>query len=174
MNTKTTTAKRAHVRVRKGRGLTEGIVYVEAYLPFNPDAFGDFQVLLAKHAGDVAAATRADPILASKALEPVDLHGEAMLQGDVIDLAHRFLLQSRKMDVQHDQQARDSLQVVETFVNTPEIESPHWFPGAWVVAFKVADGSEEWDLIEDGTLDAVSFEALVAKLPVVITPSSEL
>lgn len=168
-----TTAKRAHCRVRKGRGLTEGIVYVEAYLPFDPEAFADFQVLLAKHAGDLHAATAADPALVSKALEPVDLHGEAMLQGDVIDLAHRFLLQSRKMDVQHDNITRDSLQVVETFVNTPEIESPHWYPGAWVVAFKVAEGSPEWAMIDDGTLDAVSFEALVARLPVTITPSSE-
>ena len=170
---KTTTAKRTHVRVRKGRGMQEGIVYVEVYLPFDPEAFGDFQTVLAKHGGDVAAAATASPELASKALEPVDLHGEAMLQGDVIDLAHRFLIQSRKMDVQHDRETRDSLQVVESFCNTPEIESPHWYPGAWVVAFKVDQASEEWGLIEDGVLDAVSFEALVVQLPVVITPTPE-
>lgn len=171
--TTTTAAKRTHVRVRKGRGLTEGLVYVEAYLPFDPDAFGAFGVEVLAHGGDVAKAAAANPELASKALEPVDLHGEAMLQGDVIDLAHRFLLQSRKMDVGHDGIPRDSLQVVQTFVNTAEIESPHWYPGAWVVAFKVEEGSPEWGMIEEGVLDAVSFEALVARLPVVITPSSE-
>ena len=166
----TTAAKRTHVRVRKGRGLTEGLVYVEAYLPFDPAAFGEFSLLVDEH-GSVAKAAEADPKLASKALEPLDMHGEAMLQGDVIDLAHRFLLQSRKMDVNHDNFARESLAVVQTFVNTPEIASPNWYPGAWVVAFKVAPDTPEWNDIEEGILNAVSFEALVAHAPVIITPS---
>lgn len=154
--------------VRKGgRGMTEGLVYVEAYLPFDPEAFGDFQTAVKLH-GNAVKAAAAEPELARKALDPIDTHGEAMLPGDLLELAHGFLTRSSKMDVGHDEQARTSIAVVESFVNTPEIASPHFFPGAWVVVVKVEPGSDEWAAIEAGELDAVSFQATVLKVPVTV------
>lgn len=158
-------------RVRKGRGMAEGLIYVEAYLPFDGEAFVEFSDLVKKHGGDVAAASKASPELAKKALTPVDAHGEAMMAADVMALAHRFILQSRKMDVQHDEVARDTAHVVQSFVNTDEIASPHFWPGAWVVAIKLDPNSDEFRDVEEGKLDAVSFQALVAKIPVFVSPS---
>lgn len=164
------------VRVRKaegGRGMAEGLVWVEVYLPFDPSAYVDFVQLVGAHKGDAVAAAAADPELASKALTPIDAHGEAMLAGDVVALAHAYQVQSRKMDVGHDRQARASCQVVETFVNGPEIASPNFYPGSWVIVVKVAPGTPEWTALEAGTLDAVSFEGLVYKQPVTVQPVPE-
>ena len=156
------------VRVQKGRGMVEGLIYVEAYLPFDPVAFAEFAELVAK-AGGVEVAAASNPVLASKALEPLDSQGEAMLAQDLIQLAHGFITDSGRVDVMHDQQARKSVNVVQSFVNTPEIASPNFYPGAWVVAIKLEPGSVEWAKVEAGELDAVSFQALVAKVPVLIT-----
>lgn len=154
-------------RVRKAsRALALGLVWVEAYLPLDVEAFGAFNDLI-RTAGSAAAAAQQDPDLARRALTPVDTHGEAMLQEDVQALAHRFLTDSRKMDVQHDESARSSLRVVESFVNGPEVASPNFWPGAWVVVFSVAPGSQEWADIEAGRLNAVSFAGSVIKIKVV-------
>lgn len=158
-------AKAERVRVRKGQGMTEGLVYVEAYLPFDPAAFHAFAAKMAQH-GSAAKAAKADPELAEKALTPIDTDGEAMLQEDVIKLAHRFVTQSQKMDIMHDLTPDRGARVVQTFVNTPEIASPLWWPGAWVVVLKVEKGSEAWQRIESGELGAVSFQANVGKQPI--------
>lgn len=165
---------RVRQRVQKGRGMEQGLVYVEAYLPFDAEAFAGFVELVGKQDGKtqaerVSKAALADPDLCAKALDPVDTHGEAMLQDDVVALAHRFVTQSSKMDVMHDRVARGSVAVVETFVNTPEIASPHFWPGAWVVVLKVDPGTPEWDDLEAGKLDAVSFQGVVTKVPVTVT-----
>ena len=160
-------------RVQKGRGMTAGLIYVEAYLPLDLEAFAEFSALVAKHDGDAGKAAEADPALASKALEPLDSQGEAMLPTDLMQLAHGFISDSRKVDVMHDQNARDGAEVVQTFVNTPEIASPNFYPGAWVVVIKLEPGSEEWAKVEAGELDAVSFQALVAKIPVLISLNEE-
>lgn len=152
-------------RVRKGRGMTEGLLYVEAYLPFDPVAFTEF-VKKWQELGSAEAVEAAYPELAKKALVPIDTDGEAMLQDHVIKLAHAFMEQSQKMDVQHDGWERDSMQVVQSFVNTPEIASPNWWPGAWVTVIKVQKGTPEWDLFESGDLNAVSFQGDVIKTPV--------
>lgn len=166
---------RGRVVARKApdeRQLAEGLIWVEAYLPFDVAAFAAFEALARKKgkggAPDYDAAAAADPELAKKALEPIDSHGEAMLQEDVIALAHAFLVQSRKMDVAHDQAARPTLELVESFVNGPEIASPHFAPGAWVVVFKVAAGSAEWEAVQKGELNAVSFQAVVSKVPITV------
>lgn len=162
-------------KVVKGsdRGMKEGLIYVEAYVPLDVVAFAEFSHRVAAHKGDVAAATAENPELATKALVGVDSHGEAMLPEEVQALAHAFIGQSRKCDVQHDRVARSSLAVVETFVNTPEIASPNFLPGAWVTVLKVAPGTPEWTDVENGTLDAVSFQGMVIKTPITAAPVKE-
>lgn len=162
----TTLAPKRFARVRKaGRGMTEGLVYVEAYLPLDPEAFNEFTQKWVE-LGNAEAVKAAHPELARKALTPIDTQGEAMLQTDVLELAHSFLTQSRKIDVMHDEATRDSVQIVQSFVNTEEIGSPHFWPGSWVTVLKVAKGSPEFAAIESGELDAVSFQAHVGKVPI--------
>lgn len=167
----------ARVIARKApgaRGLAEGLIWVEAYRPFDPQALADFEALARKTPTpegkpDYRKAANTDPALAKKALDPIDSHGEAMLQEDLVQLAHGFLALSRKMDVQHDGKARGSVTLVESFVNTPEISSPNFAAGAWVVVFKVAPDSPEWADIEAGNLNAVSFQAVVTKQPITVS-----
>jgi hypothetical protein len=156
-------------RVRKGsRSLETGLVWVEAYLPIDVEAFAEFSDLVSK--GETAAElARRLPELTRRALTPIDSHGEAMLPDDVADLGRQFLELSRRMDVEHDEQARPTVAIVESFINGPEIESPHFWPGAWVTVFKVAKNSEEWAAIERGDLNAVSFQAWTTKRPITIT-----
>lgn len=162
--------QRMQMRVRRTeRTLTEGLLYVEAYLPFDPVAWAEFEALRMSPAakGSAKKAAELNPQLAEKALTPIDTHGEAMLQPDVCRLARNFIVQKCGVDVMHDEQDRASLAVVESFVNTPEIASPNFWPGAWVVVIKVSPGTPEWDAVEGGTLDAVSFQGLVNKVPIV-------
>jgi len=153
------------------RGMDEGLVWVEVYLPFDPDAFRSFMALTAKH-GSAAAAAALDPELASKALDPIDSEGEAMMAPDLQQLAHGYLAGSRKVDVMHDEAAIETVQIVESFRNTEEVGSPHFAAGAWVVVLKVDKGSEEWRRIEANELDAVSFMAWTTKIPVATTPEA--
>lgn len=146
--------------------MQQGLVWVEAYLPFDPPAFAAFQALVMVH-GSAAAAALADPALADRALTPIDSHGEAMLQEDVLLLAERFLHQSLQMDLQHDFIARDDVRAVQSFVNTPEIGSPHFWPGAWVVVLRVEPDSAAWALVESGAVSAVSFAGNVSKKTIV-------
>ena len=159
-------------KVRKGRKLEDGLIWVEVYLPFDPVAFSEFQRLAVK-LGSGRKAAESDPHLAERALTPIDSHGEAMLSEDVRKLAHRFLVKSRKHDVMHDERPRDGITLVESFLNGPEVDSPNFWPGAWVVVMRVAKGSEAWARIESGELDAVSFQAYVKKQPIVAIVEGE-
>jgi len=162
----------------KVRTLTEGLVWFEVYLPFSPEKFAALQALAQLHtvegqALNFAAAKLADPELYRLAAEPLDSHGEVMLAADLQQLAHVFLIESRKIDVMHDEVDRATVALVESFLNVEEVASPHYFPGAWVVVLRVAAGSEEWRKIEAGELNAVSFGATVTKIPIVIkTPAT--
>jgi len=154
-------------RVRKSeRSMSEGLIWVEVYLPFDPEAFAKFSALEAKlGSAELAAATAPD--LADRALTPIDSHGEAMLGEDVARMARRYLADYRKVDQRHDLQPVTTVRVVESFVNGPEVASPNYWPGAWVVVLQVDPGSAEWAAIEDGTYNAVSFWGSVTKTPVV-------
>ena len=158
------TPRRA-ARVRKGAGMTEGLIWLECYLPFDTVAFNQYVQKFAE-LGSAEAVRKFDSDLADRALTPIDTQGEAMLPADVLQLAHSFLVQSRKIDVMHDEQARSTVQVVQSFVNTAEIASPHFWPGSWVAVLKLDPGSAEWAAVDDGDLSAVSFQALVNKLPI--------
>lgn len=153
------------VRVRKaeGRGLEQGLVWVEVYLPFDLQAFAAFSQVVKANGGDVVKAATADPEIASKALTPIDAHGEAMIPADLQKLAHGFLVESRQIDVLHDTTVRKSVAVVESFLNTPEIGSPQFYPGAWVVCLRLEPDSAEWKAVDSGALDAVSFQTDVFK-----------
>lgn len=158
--------------VKSSRGMAEGLVWVEAYLPLDVPAFAEFSALVAK-SGGVSQAAKADPALAERALAPIDAHGEAMLPADLQQLAHGFLADSRKMDADHAKDAngafipRSELTLVESFVNGPEVASPLYAPGAWVTVFRVEKGSDLWARLDAGQLDAVSFATRVTKEPVV-------
>ena len=147
--------------------MEQGLVWVEVYLPFDPVSFADFQAAV-KEYGSAVEAEKALPDLARKALTPIDTHGEAMLAADLEQLAHAFLVRSRKHDVEHDEAVVGSVHTVESFLNGPEVASPHFWPGAWVVVLKVDRDSEEWRRIESGELDAVSFQAFVSKQPIIV------
>jgi hypothetical protein len=168
----TTHAGRVVKAAAVGRpGFEEGRLWVEAYLPFDPQAFEAFTRRALDLGGGSAgyqAAAAADPELARRALEPIDAHGEAMLAADLEALADRFLVQSRRVDVQHDEKTRAGVHVVGSFVNTPEIASPQFYPGAWVVVLKVEAWTPEFTAIKLGRLNAVSFQAVVTKVPIVV------
>lgn len=159
----------------KRRDMTRGLLYVEAYLPADLEALAAFEALAATaHKGDYVAAAKAQPELAAKALTPIDSHGEGMLQDDVIALAHLVIKRGGKMDVMHSElhavapKANPNLALVQTFVNTPEIASPHYWPGAWVAVVEVKRDSPEWADVVSGKLNAVSFMAVVTKVPVAL------
>lgn len=158
---------------RDPRGMETGEVWVECYLPFSPEALLAFDQLVAAHAGDADAAIEADPELAELALAPIDSYMEAMLAHDVVTLAERFLVESRKIDVMHDQRERASVRIVQSFVNDEQIASPLYFPGAWVAKLVVDPGSLEWSMIEDRIIDAVSFSAWVTLIRIRVADLSE-
>jgi len=154
----------------KARDLEQGLVWVECYLPLDLEALGTFEKL-AQDLGqpgqpDYQAAATADPELAAKALDPIDTHGEAMMADDVQQLAHVILTEGGGIDVMHDQVATKTAALVESFINGPEIASPHFAPGAWCAVIKVDQAGPEWPLIEAGELNAVSFMAVVSKVAV--------
>ena len=159
-------AIRPRARVRKsGRGMTEGLIWVECYLPFDATAFNEFVQKWMK-LGSAEAVKKSDPDLADRALTPIDTQGEAMLPDHLLELAHSFLSDCRKMDVMHDDRARDSVQVVQSFVNTAEVASPNFWPGAWVCVLKADPNSDEFARIASGELDPVSFQGMVTKIPI--------
>lgn len=172
-------------RVRKGTDggvLKEGLIYAEVYLPFDPKAFSDFwtQVEALMTANTVLTqrdayrqVIAAQPDLARLALDPIDSQGEVMLQDDLIKMAEDFLVHSRKLDAFHDKQPREGLKVVQSFVNTPEIASPNFFPGCWVLVVKIQPGTPEWLMVDSGVLEAVSFETLVNKTLVTVRTGGE-
>ena len=159
----------------KGRDMSRGLLYVEAYLPADLEALAQFEALAATaHKGDYVKAAKAAPELAAKALTPIDSHGEGMLQDDVIALAHLVIKRGGKMDVMHSELTATkptpspNLSLVQSFVNTPEIGSPNYWPGAWVCVVEVKRDTPEWADVVSGKLNAVSFMAVVTKVPVAL------
>lgn len=146
-----------------------GLVWFEVYLPIDLEALAAF-VALEKEKGSAVAAAQADPELAARALTPIDSQGEAMRPEDLRLLAERFLTVSRQVDTDHDRIAKSSIQVVESWINGPEVASPKFWPGAWVVTFKFDTGSEEWTRFLSGELQAVSFMAHTSRTLVTFRP----
>lgn len=154
-------------RVRVAKSGPEGLVMAEVYLPFDAVSFGEFQELVIANGGDYDAAAAAAPELAHKAMMPIDSHGEAMLAPDIKAMAFEFV-ERRAVDVQHDNEARPTVKVVQSFINDDLVASPHYWPGAWVLGVKVDTSSDEWAKIERGEIGAFSFQARVSKARVMV------
>lgn len=151
---------------RSRRTLTRGLVWVEVYRPMDMAAWKDFSALV-KSAGSIEAAAVQDPALAERALTPVDWYGTGMLPHDLEAFAHAYLVLSRQVDVQHDQRPIDSARIVQSFLNTAEIASANYWPGAWVVVIEVDPASDAWKAIESGKINAVSIMAFCRVLNVI-------
>lgn len=149
-----------------------GLVWFEVYLPVDLAAVAEFAAL-AKSAGSAVAAASLDPDLATRALTPIDSQGEAMQAEDLRLLAHRWLTVSRKVDADHDKIERPTIQVVESFLNGPEVASPKFWAGAWVVVFLFDLASEEWARFLAGEIQAVSFMAHTDRQLVAFRPLEE-
>jgi hypothetical protein len=151
---------------RTRRLMTRGLIWVEVYRPMDMQAWKDFSAAV-KAAGGIEAAAAKDPGLAERALTPIDWYGTGMLPGDLESFAHAYLVLSRQVDVQHDQRPTDSARIVQSFLNTDEIASPNYWPGAWVVVIEVDPGSALWSDIEAGKINAVSIMAFCRLVPVI-------
>lgn len=151
---------------RARRTMTRGLVWVEVYRPMDMAAWKDFSALC-KAAGGIKAAAAQDPGLAERALTPIDWYGTGMLPQDLESFAHAYLVLSRQVDVQHDQRPIDEARIVQSFLNTDEIGSPHYWPGAWVVVIEVDPASAVWKAIESGKINAVSIMAFCTVVSVI-------
>lgn len=146
-----------------------GLVWFEVYLPIDLEALAEFSALEAEK-GSARLAAEADPELAARALTPIDTQGEAMRAEDLQTLAHRWLTVSRQIDADHDKAPRYSIRVVESWINGPEVASPKFWPGAWIVVFQFDRTSEEWTRFLAGELQAVSFMAHTSRTLVTFRP----
>jgi hypothetical protein len=106
----------------------------------------------------------------------LDLHGAAMLPEDVELFAHRWLAFSRSIDINHDGIGRN-IQVVESFMNTPEVGAAAWPVNAHAARLDVAGDKEAYDGLRTGALNSVSLDALtfnkVQRLPVADSMKAE-
>jgi hypothetical protein len=151
---------------RTRRTLSRGLIWVEVYRPCPSAAWKEFSALC-KTAGGIVPAAAQDPALAERALTPIDWYGTGMLPADLESFAHAYLVLSRQVDVQHDQNPINDARIVQSFLNTAEIASPHYWPGAWVVVIEVDPGSAVWTAIEAGKINAVSIMAFCRVVSVI-------
>lgn len=94
--------------------------------------------------------------------DSLDADGEAMLPGDVLDLARAYMLQGRvfEHDDQHDRSS-DVASIVEVFFNDERIQSPHFPKDSAVVTLRYHD-DREWLLVKSGKRTGFSFDADVS------------
>ena len=87
----------------------------------------------------------------------VDTQGDFMSIEEIEKLAHRFLVECRKIDVQHNQE-EVKVYPVESFIvreNDPDFSTP----GGWVLLVKTED-KEILRKVENGEITAFSFQGL--------------
>lgn len=89
----------------------------------------------------------------------VDTDGEAMTADQIEKLAHDFMLRSQKIDIGHDEIARE-IAVVESFMAREN--DPEFTPKAWVMGAKIFSDSV-WDRVISKELTAFSFSAYAVK-----------
>jgi len=106
------------------------------------------------------------------ALDQIDNHGEFMLPSHLTKLAHDFISNCRVVKIDH--QGEDQfVDVVESWINDDRVQSPNFYPNAWVITLSAARAPDIAEKIENGELPAVSFSALVHEQEVRI-PSAEI
>lgn len=96
-----------------------------------------------------------------------DAHNDFMTVEEVRDMAYDFMKKGRmgQVDTNHDNVVNGSF-VVESFIARDG--DPDFIPGSWVVGIYVPDAAT-WELIKSGELNGFSIEALVTKIPTVMT-----
>lgn len=100
----------------------------------------------------------------------IDAHGEMMLAHDIETMAHLFLQKmvetgNAVIDVEHDNQAIGAYPV-ESYIETRDDQD--WPAGSWVLGVKIAD-PVIWAKVKSGELNGYSFEAMVNKMPMVVS-----
>lgn len=89
----------------------------------------------------------------------LDTDKEAMTYDEIEKLAHSFLVLSRKIDVQHEEEIVEAYPVESFIARKGDLE---FTEGAWVLAVKVVD-EDLWGEIERGERAAFSFSARTTK-----------
>ena len=100
----------------------------------------------------------------------IDAHGEMMLAGDIEQMAHAFLQKmvetgNAVIDVEHDNVPVNAYPV-ESYIETTEGQP--WPVGSWILGVKIADANL-WAKVKSGELNGYSFEAMVSKMPLVVS-----
>ena len=86
----------------------------------------------------------------------VDSQGDIVPAAEIENAAHRWLVEYRKHDVQHNEQAA-AIDPVESFIAPVDFKIEHEtvLKGSWVMAAHVSD-SETWERIEKGDITGFS------------------
>ncbi len=90
----------------------------------------------------------------------VDSYSTFMDQDTLETLAHDFLIQSREIDIEHDGQARQLIEVVESYIVRESTES-YPIVGSWVLGVKILDDTI-WRMVESGELAGFSIAVRAA------------
>lgn len=104
----------------------------------------------------------------------LDTQGEFIKDYDVLEkMAHSFMENSQKIDLNHDYNTRD-VSVVESYVTKGDtnIGESIYGEGTWLVTLKVNDDTL-WSSIEKGELQGVSMAGLVTKVEHEITEKAD-
>lgn len=104
----------------------------------------------------------------------LDTQGEFIKDYDVLEkMAHSFMENSQKIDLNHDYNTRD-VSVVESYVTKGDttIGESIYGQGTWLVTLKVNDDTL-WSSIEKGELQGVSMAGLVTKVEHEITEKAD-
>ena len=88
----------------------------------------------------------------------LDSHGTGMLPEDVEKLAHRWLVHSRSIDIQHDGKGRP-VTVLESFYNSDDVQAAAWPKNAHCVRLDVSQCPEALNGLRNGTLNSLSLDA---------------
>lgn len=96
-----------------------------------------------------------------------DAHGDFMTTETVRNMAYDFMKKgiTSQIDTNHDNVTNGSA-VVESFIARKD--DPDFIEASWVVGVHVPDPAV-WELIKTGELNGFSIEALVTKVPTVMT-----
>lgn len=94
-----------------------------------------------------------------------DSQGDVVPADEIRKAAHRWLVESRKSDVQHDEVAAD-IKVVESYVanGDTEVAGRPVLDGSWVIAVKVED-PEVWAQVRDDRLTGFSIGGSAIRNP---------
>lgn len=90
--------------------------------------------------------------------DTVDLQGDIISEEEIIKAAHKFMIKSQTMGVEH-MVVNDNIRIVESFVTPVDIEVNGRFfkKGTWLAGSKILDDST-WEAVKQGKLTGYSIE----------------